>query len=176
MANIVTVQTLTDATKKAVIKLTGIFDGSGDESNVVKIQGRNLTGALANDVNNAVLVSNGGTPRTNYNYSIARIVYNTNITGGVRLTWSGSPSSNAVTLSGTGDWNTEGTVSVIPNNAANATGNILLSTANSVSGSHYSIMLELHKGPNQANSACDFNMGQIQRPSDFNFGTYGVKP
>jgi len=47
MANRFSYQVLKDDTQTAVIKLTGAFDGSGQESNVARIQANTLYGALA---------------------------------------------------------------------------------------------------------------------------------
>jgi len=50
MANAFSYQVLKDDTQSAVIKLTGLFDGSGQEENIARIQANTLYGAL--DANN----------------------------------------------------------------------------------------------------------------------------
>ena len=46
MANAYTYQVIKDTTEHAVIKLTASFDGSGQESNVARVQANTLYGAL----------------------------------------------------------------------------------------------------------------------------------
>ena len=74
MANKYTYQILRDTTTDAVIKLTGTFDGSGNEANNQRIQANTLYGALAN---NGYLVANnqGGAANTTLGY------YNIQVTG-----------------------------------------------------------------------------------------------
>lgn len=168
-------QTLVDTNKRSVIKLVGLFDGSGQETANVKIIGSTLFGALAQDTNNAILVANGGVARTNYNYAVERIT-GTISTGYLQMQWTGGTPRTIATLSGDFDWNMQENIAPIPNNAVGPTGNIMFTTVGTAAQSHYCVTLTLHKGPNQANVACDFNMGQIGKPSDFNFGTYAVRP
>jgi hypothetical protein len=56
------------------------------------------------------------------------------------------------------------------------TGNIAFSSVGANVNTGYTIILELHKGPNQSNTACDYDMGQVAAPSDFQFGRFAVKP
>lgn len=173
----VTTQTVFDGPKKTVMIFTGSFAGAGgDESAVVKVQGLKLSGALAVDTNNNVLVSAGGNYRTNYNYAITRIVsdiYNCT----VQISWTGgSPATAWIAGPGKGDNNVEEQLGSIWNNATNPTGNIAFTTANTNAGSSYTIMLELKKGGNSGNSAVDYSVGQTVRPVDFNFKPYSVTP
>jgi len=55
MANAFSYQVLKDDTQSAVIKLTGLFDGSGQEENIARIQANTLYGAL--DANNVPSVN-----------------------------------------------------------------------------------------------------------------------
>ena len=55
MSNSFTYQVLKDTTEHAVIKLTASFDGSGQESNAVRIQANTLVGAM--DTSKANLLS-----------------------------------------------------------------------------------------------------------------------
>lgn len=177
MAVAASVQAIFDDTKRSVFKLTGVFSSAGtDEVNVVKIQGSQLAGALSVDSNNNVLVSQGGVPRTNYNFALGHIVADVNLPAGnsIQLIWSGSTAQTAATLSpGFKDMITESNMGTIWNNATSPTGNLLLTTTGSQANSSYTIFVEIKKGPNAGNSACDFNMGQIQKPVDFNFGPGG---
>ena len=67
MANKFTYQILRDTNTDTVIKLTGVFDGSGQEANNVRIQANTLFGALAT---NGYLVANnqGGAANTTLSY------------------------------------------------------------------------------------------------------------
>ena len=62
MANIFSYQVLKDDTQTAVIKLTGAFDGTGQESNLARIQANTLYGALA--TNGFPVVPNSGNANT----------------------------------------------------------------------------------------------------------------
>ena len=63
MANKYTYQVLRDTSTEAIIKLTGFFDGSGQESNNARIAANSFAGALAT---NGYLVANsqGGAANT----------------------------------------------------------------------------------------------------------------
>ena len=67
MANKFTYQVLRDTTTDAVIKLTGTFDGSGQEANNTRISANSLANALAT---NGYLVANsqGGAANTTLSY------------------------------------------------------------------------------------------------------------
>ena len=68
MANSYDSQILKDTTEHVVIKLTAKFDGTGQESNTVRIQANTLYGALAT---NGFLVANSqpnGIANTTLNY------------------------------------------------------------------------------------------------------------
>lgn len=176
MANSYSTQILVDTNKKTIIKFIGQLDANGETANV-KVIGSQLRGALAVDTNNAVLVSQGGVARTNYNYSVARVYYDVWMpTGYLALNWTGSTPSVICTCGGAFDQDFQDNLGVIPNSAVGPTGNISFSAFGSNTNTGYTIILELHKGPNSVNTACDYDMGQIAAPSDFNFGRYAVKP
>lgn len=182
MANSFTSQILIDTNKKTVIKFIGQLDNLGETGNV-KVIGSQLRGALAVDTNNAVLVSNpsnsayNGIARTNYNYTVARVYYDVWMPAGYMiLNWTGSTPSVICTCGGAFDQNFQDDLGVIPNTAVGPTGNISFTSVGAVANTGYTIILELHKGPNSVNTACDFDMGQVRAPSDFNFGSYNVKP
>lgn len=176
MANLFESQVILDTNKRAVLKFTGVFDGSGQETANTKIIGKTLFGALAADANNRVLVSNGGTARANYNYAINRVV--AIVAGGsVQIKWDGgTPATALILTNGYCDINSQDDLGTIPNNAINPNGNVTFTSIGAVAQSAYSIQIDIRKGPNQANQACDYQMGQLTKPSDFNFGTFSVKP
>lgn len=172
-------QILSDSNKKSVIRCMGVFDGSGQETANVKIIGSTLRGALAVDSNNAVTVAMGGAAKTNYRYGISRIAGCISGTGYLRLDFSGSTIGPIMTLSGSFDYNMQDNLGVIQNTAIAPTGNILFSTTGFSAQSAYSIVLELHKVVPAANgvpAGTDYDQGQIAKPSDFNFGAFGIKP
>jgi len=73
MANKYTYQVLRDTTTDAVIKLTGTFDGSGNEANNQRIQANTLYGALATNGYPVANTQPGGianTPLSLYNVQI----------------------------------------------------------------------------------------------------------
>ncbi len=165
MANSYSYQVISDSNKRTVIKLTGKLDANGETSNT-KILGRSLPGALAVDSNNMVLASApGAVPRSNYRYSVARIVGDVFIPNGyLELLWDGANSQTSIwILSGSGDYNMMNSLGVIQNSANGANGNIIVNTANASNFNSYSIFLELHK------DARDFNQGQVgSNSNEFN--------
>lgn len=182
MANSFSTQVITDTNKRTVIKFTAQLDANGETANV-KVIGSQLRGALSQDTNNAVLVSNpansalNGVPRVNYNYSIARVYYDVWMPNGyVVINWTGGTPGEACQCGGAFDQNFQDNLGVITNNAVGPTGNISFTTVGAAASTGYTIILELHKGPTQSNTACDFDMGQVAAPSDFNFGKYAIKP
>ena len=105
MANIFTYQIVKDTTEHVVIKLTGSFDGSGQESNSARIQANTLYGALAT---NGYLVANsqGGSANTTLSYYDLQLtglkgivnMPTSNTSGGmgaVELFWNGGGASAA---------------------------------------------------------------------------------
>tara|TARA_B100001113_G_C21017709_1_gene582146 strand:+ start:660 stop:1052 length:393 start_codon:yes stop_codon:yes gene_type:complete len=128
MADIVTVQTIADvAGVKHVAKMTNISDGTG-ESLVTKIDA-SATQAMSEDATKV----------------LARIWYSINTTNrnaGVELLWGGTTNGTMVVLSGQGHWDLRTFGDGITNNAITATGDVLLSTRNFVSGDNYTILVE----------------------------------
>lgn len=169
MANNFNYQVISDNNKKIILYLTGELDANGEIANT-KVIGSALPGALSVDANNNVLVANGGTPRSTYRYTVARIAHNVNIPSGyLRMYWEGTGTNSTLyDASGNFDFNAYNNIGVIPNSANSPTGNIIFSTVNASSNCSYSIFLEIHK------NNLDYNAGQILRPNDFNFG--GVRP
>lgn len=182
MAQSFSTQILTDTNKRTVIKFVGQLDATGETGNV-KVIGSQLRGALAVDANNMVLVNNpsnsafNGVARTNYNYTVARVYYDVWMPGGYMvLNWTGGTPTPICICAGAFDQNFQDNLGVICNTAVNPTGNISFTSVGANTNTGYTIILELHKGPNQANTACDYDMGQVAAPSDFQQGRYAVKP
>jgi hypothetical protein len=162
MANSFSYQTISANNKREVVKLTGQIDANG-EFGTTKIIGQNLSGALAVDSNNMVLVSACGMPRSSYRYSIARIIGDVFIPNGyLNLLWDGANSQTSImVLSASGDYNMQDNLGNIQNTANGFNGNIICQIAGSGANNSYTVWLELHKDPR------DFNQGQVQRPQDF---------
>jgi hypothetical protein len=183
MANQFTYQVMKDTTQKAVIKLTGFFDGaSGDESNTSRIQANTLFGAL--DRSGARLltdVANTG-PQPYYGLSIDKIWFEANFqgTGHARLTWTGNSAANTKTIigisgQGVGCYNDNGNWITIPNNSAGTygcNGDIGIQTfgAGAVANSTYNIVIELRK------DNANYNRGQLNDPAAFNYTPYNLTP
>ena len=79
MANVYGINVLKDDTQHVVIKLTGRFDGTDQESNTARIVANTLSGALAT---NGYLVANnqGGSANTTlpyYGLAVNRMWYDT---------------------------------------------------------------------------------------------------
>lgn len=177
MANFFQDLVVLDTNKRAVIKSTGILDGSGQETANVKILGQGLMGALSVDSNSAVTVAMGGTYRPNYRANVARITYNVQIPNGyVKVDLSGTTICNVATLSGAGDLNFQENMGTIGNPFSGATGNLLFSTVNASASCAYTVWIDIHK------NGLDYDQGQIGsggrqgRPNDFNFGIGSVRP
>ncbi len=174
MANQFSYQILKDTNQKTVIKLTGQFDGSGDESNVSRIAANTLYGAL--DANNVPLhtslsVSNTALPY--YNLQVTRINYNVNMptTGYVELFWNGTTQAPIVTLDRNGQiGDYENGFPSIPNNAVGPNGDIGISTHGATANSSYTIIVELRK------DNAMYDRGQFTDPAAFNYGQYSLRP
>ena len=179
MANQFTYQVLKDTNQKAVIKLTGFFDGaSGDESNVARIAANTLYGAL--DANNVPLRSSlslSNTAQSYYGLSIDKIWFEANFagTGHARLFWNATTAKTiiGVTGQGVGAYNDNGNWVTIPNNAAGTAGcigDIGIQTYGATANSTYNIIVELRK------DNANYDRGQFEDPAAFNFGNYSLKP
>jgi hypothetical protein len=171
MPNQFTYQVLKDTTEKAVIKLTGAFDGSGQESNTVRIMANTLYGALnANTVPG--LLSAGGSALPYYNLQVTRINHTVNMgsTGYVNLYWQGTTAAPIMLLNRNGEYSADQGLPSIPNNAAGANGHIGIATSGAAANSSYSIIIELRK------DNAMYQRGQFNDPSAFNYGSYGVTP
>jgi hypothetical protein len=176
MSNVYTSQILKDTTEHVVIKLTGIFDGSGQESNAVRIQANTLYGAL--DANNVPLgssLSASNTAKPFYGLTVHRVWYDTyNGTGGdVELYWKADTPVTLMMLSGNSEYDGAGNWVTIPNAAkgtANCTGDIGITTRGYAANTSYTIVMELRK------DNAYYQRGQFNDPAAFNFPPYGVTP
>lgn len=181
MANRYSYQVLKDDTQHAIIKLTGEFDGSGQENNVARIQANTLYGALAT---NGYLVANsqGGAANTRlpyYGLTIHRLWYDTDTaTGDVQLYWANSDNTLAnsgvpiMFMQGNGEYDGNGNWITIknPTVGANNNGDIAICTRGQVANASYTIIIELRKDNTH------YQRGQFNDPAAFNYGEYSIRP
>jgi len=200
MANRFTYQVLRDTTIDSVIKVTGVFDGSGQEANSSRIQANSLANALAT---NGYLVANtqGGsanTPLSYYDIQLTGLKYYVNFPsstaggsiGGVEIFWSGAGSNftnqyaNSSTifhLNGQGEFGLgEQLPSIVNNSGANSNnfiisantgiGDLGITTVGATANSSYTLIISLRK-----NNAM-YQRGQFNDPAAFNYGNYSLKP
>lgn len=182
MANQFSYQVLKDDTQHAVIKLTGSFDGSGQEDNVKKIVANTLYGALAT---NGFPIANvfGGSANTPLSYHglyVNRVWYDIpSLTCDVQLYWANTDvgvTANAgvplLLLQGNGEYDGNGNWITIknPSVTANNNGDISLTTRGMVANSSYTIILELRKENAQ------YQRGQFNDPAAFNYPPFSLRP
>lgn len=172
MANVFTVETLKDTTEHAVIKLTGKFDGTGQEDSAGRIAAWSYAGALnANTVPG--LLSDGGSRLPYYGLAVHRIWYDCASDGDVELFWAADTKRTIAFLNGNGEYDGAGNWITIPNSAkgtANCKGDIGITTRGMVANSSYTIILELRKENEY------YQRGQFNDPAAFNYGDYSLKP
>jgi hypothetical protein len=130
MADAVTSQTIINGPRNLIMKFTNESDGTG-ESGVKKV-----------DAQSATFANQGVVPGVHL--TVARITYNVS-QGAVRLQWDASSATDIDILSyaGVQDYTYFG--GLTNPNATGATGSILLTTVGFVSGSSYTITLEMIK-------------------------------
>lgn len=163
MANLIRQQKLIDNNKRALLKCVFISDGT-NEANTVLVDVSNLGYAL--NANGYIMVSNTH-PKTTYRTTIKRVFGNVTSNGNIKLQWHGDSNSEIIAAgSGRVDFNfdSQGDVAVIPNNEANSSGDILLSTAYAKAGDVFTLMIDLRK------DARDYDAGQTADPVAFNRG------
>ena len=128
MADVVSIQNITDtAGVKYVVKMTNMSDGTG-ESNVKKI-----------DASETTFMSEDGTKK------VSKIWYSVNTVNpksAVELVWDGATQSTALILGGNGFWNLRDNGNEILNNATTPTGDVMLNTKNFTKGDNYTIIVE----------------------------------
>jgi hypothetical protein len=173
MANSFTYQVIKDTTEHTVIKLTGYFDGSGQESNTARITANGLYGALDTSKAN-LLVSAANTGALSY-YGLAlnRLWYDCGSSGDLQLYWTASTPVPLMILNGNGEFDGAGNWTTIPNNAAGTAGcngNIGVVTRGMAANDSYTMILDLRKDNNH------YQRGQFNDPAAFNYPPYGLKP
>lgn len=180
MPNRFSYQVLKDDTQFVVIKLTGEFDGTGQENNVARIAANSLYGAL--DANNVPLRSSlsvSNTAKPYYGLNVNRIWSDAFIgTGDLQLYWANTASALAnsgnpiVFLHGSCEYDAGGSWLTIknPNVIANNNGDIAICTRGYVANSSYTVILELRKENEY------YQRGQFNDPAAFNYGSYGITP
>lgn len=176
-APVTSIQVLKDTTEHAVIKLTGLFDGTAQESNTSRITANTLYGALAT---NGFPVANvwGGSANTTlpyYGLSIERVWgINSSINGSVEMYWQADTPKTIMYVAGTTDYDGYANWVTIPNNAAgtaNCNGNIGVTTRGMSANDAYTIVVEVRK------DNAYYQRGQFNDPAAFNYGSdYALRP
>lgn len=159
MANTIREQRLIDSNKRALIKYIILSDGT-QEANTRLVDASNLAFALNA---NGFIMSSNTHPKSNYRTTVKKIKAYGRNSGSVRLKWEGDANSEVIVFgSGSVDFAFENDGAVITNPEANATGDILVSTANLVSGDAITIFIDLKKNGE------DYDAGQTADPYAFN--------
>jgi hypothetical protein len=170
MANAFSYQVIKDTTEHVVIKLTGRFDGTGQENNHARIAANSLYGALnANAVPG--LLSQGGSALPYYGLALNRLWYDTSSVGNVELYWHADTNVPLLLLNGNGEYDGMGNWTTIPNNAkgtAGCNGDIVINTRGMVANDSYTIIAEFRKENEY------YQRGQFNDPAAFNYGSYGI--
>jgi hypothetical protein len=164
MANMIREQRVVDNNKRCLDKIVLVSDGT-NESNTVLVNPATMRFAL--DANGVVMVDYTD-PKPIYRTTIKRIMgVNSGTDTHVRLQWQGDSNSEIVTF-GQGnfdyDFQSMGDGAVISNPEANATGNILISTAGFSANDTVTIFFDLRK------DSRDYDAGQTADPVAFNRG------
>lgn len=175
MANSYDSQILKDTTEHTVIKLTAIFDGTGQESNTVRIQANTLYGALATN-GNLVANSQGGAANTTLNYyglGVYRLWYDCSTNGDVELYWNAATPRTLFAMNANGEYDGNGNWITISNNTAGTSrsnGDIGITSRGMAANDSYTIIVELRK------DNAHYQRGQFNDPAAFNYGAYAMKP
>ena len=160
MANVIREQRLVDSNKRTLLKYVILSDGT-NEANTRLLDASNLQFALNA---NGYIMSSNVHPKSNYRTTVKKIKAFGRTNGSFRLKWEGDANSEIITFGSSVDFGAESDAVAINNPEANATGDILISTANLAFGDTTTIFIELHKDNN------DYDAGQTARPYDFNRG------
>lgn len=173
MSNSYTTQIIKDTTEHVIIKLTASFDGTGQESNAVRIQANTLYGALDSSKAN-LLVSTANTGALSYyGLSLNRLWYDCGAGGDVQLYWNADTPKTLIAMNGNGEFDGMGNWTTIPNNTAgtaNSKGDIGIVTRGMTANDSYTMVIELRK------DNAHYQRGQFNDPAAFNYGSYGVRP
>lgn len=173
MSNSFTYQVIKDTTEHAVIKLTATFDGSGQESNAVRIQANTLYGALDSSKANLLSSSANTGALGFYGLSLYRLWYDCGAGGDVTLYWNAATPIPLMALNGNGEYDSAGNWVTIPNNAKGTTGckgDIAVVTRGMAANDSYTMVLELRKDNEH------YQRGQLSDPAAFNYGSYSLTP
>ena len=180
MPNRYSYQVLKDDTQTTVIKLTGEFDGSGQENNVARIAANTLYGAL--DANNVPLRSDlsvSNTAKPYYGLTINRIWYDVDTAvGDVQLYWANTASAQAsdgipiVFMQGNGEYDGAGNWITIKNPTVTGynNGDIAIRSRGQQANASYTVIIEMRKENEY------YQRGQFNDPAAFNYGPYSIKP
>jgi hypothetical protein len=182
MANLFSYQILKDDTQHAIIKLTGAFDGSGQEENIARIRANTFYGAL--DANNVPLrsaLSVSNTAKPYYGLTIHRVWYDSDTaTGDIQLYWRANNQAGALAnsgvpimfMQGNGEYDGNGNWITIKNPSidANTNGDISICSRGQIANASYTIIMELRK------DNAYYQRGQFNDPAAFNYGEYSLKP
>ena len=184
MANKFTYQVLRDTNTDAVIKITGAFDGSGQEANGARIQANTLYGALdANSVPLRSSLSVSNTALGYYDLQLTGLKYYVNFpttnVGGVELYWNGGGANNTAQYANSatifhlnlhGEFGLGEQLPAIYNNSINGNGDLGVITQGGTANSAYTLIIALRK-----NNAM-YQRGQFNEPSAFNYKPYNLTP
>lgn len=169
-----TYQVIKDTTEHVVIKLTGQFTDTTQESNVSRIAANTLYGALDSSKANLLSSTANTGPLGYYGLTVNRVWYNCPATGDVELFWNADTKKSILLLSGSGQYNDMNNWLTIPNNSKGTTGSlgdIGITTRGMTATSSYSIILELRKENEY------YQRGQFNEPAAFNYGPkYSIRP
>jgi len=176
MSNVFTYQVIKDTTEHAVIKLTGKFDGSGQEDNASRIQANTLYGALdANNVPLGSALSVSNTAKPYYGTTVHRIWYDcvNPQSADVELYWNSSNTAPIIFMSGTYEYDGAGNFVTLPNTEQGqpgCNGDIGIRTRGMQANNSYTIIIELRKQNEY------YQRGQFNDPAAFNYGDYSIRP
>ena len=173
MANSFTYQVIKDTTEHVVIKLTASFDGTGQESNTIRIQANTLYGALDSSKGNLLVSAANTGALSYYGLSLNRLWYDCAAGGDVQLFWNASTPATLIAMNGNGEYDGMGNWTTIPNNTAGTSGSkgdICVVTRGMAANDSYTMIIEMRKD-NQ-----HYQRGQFNDPAAFNYGSYGVRP
>ena len=173
MANSFTYQVIKDTTEHVVIKLTASFDGTGQESNAVRIQANTLYGALDSSKANLLSSSANTGALSYYGLTLNRLWYDCGAGGDVQLFWNAATPLPLIIMNGNGEYDGMGNWTTIPNNTAGTSGSkgdIGVITRGMVANDSYTMVVELRK------DNAHYQRGQFNDPAAFNYPPYGVRP
>lgn len=173
MSNVYTSEIIKDTTEHVVIKLTASFDGTGQESNVVRIAANTLYGALDSSKANLLSSTANTGPLSYYGLSVHRLWYDCAVSGDVQLIWNATTPKTLMFLNGNGEYDGAGNWVTIPNSAAGTAGcvgDIGIVTRGMAANDSYTIIMELRK------DNAHYQRGQFNDPAAFNYTPYNLRP